>query len=159
MKTRRVLCCVWSLFFSRFSETRSAADPPPPVIDTLISTGSVRACASRCIPARRVTHFSAARTPPRSRPTRISSSLLRYRFHVYYEHDHERRSDCGCHDLCLRVALTNATAPSGFYRVGVRRGTARGAHGNRVEPAGLGPTPDELERVTAIGPQATSTSK
>lgn len=50
---------------------------------------------------------------------------------------------------------TNVTAPAGFYRVAVTPLTSNALlTANVLNRLAYGPTPDELERVAAIGPQA-----
>jgi len=136
MKTR-VFFAVFVVFFSRFfPKPALAADPPPPVIDTLIRRVR-QELALRDVSRRAELHTFSGTNAARSRQHEFLPRSLRTGFTYITNTTTNGGSDCVVTNFAYEWR-PERDAPSGFYRVVSRRGQQRGAHGNRVDRLAYG---------------------
>jgi len=140
-----------------FPFTVGATDPPPPVIDNIGSTGLQKSLRFTPYPAAQAYNFYS--TTDVGLPFTLNTNFFRAPYITSYTGITNITSNgpvvITVTNFAYEWRLTNATAPGGFYRVSVTPLNSDALlTANVLNRLAYGPTPDELERVTAIGAQA-----
>ncbi|HEU0040391.1 MAG TPA: DUF1800 family protein, partial [Verrucomicrobiae bacterium] len=131
-----------------------ATDPPPPIIESFTSTGAVKTLQFPPYPAAQAYTFYSA-TNLSSPFTANSNFVLSPFITGYTVITNNATNVVTVTNYAYEWRYPNATAPSEFYRVGVTPLSSNALLTATVlNRLAYGPTPDELERVASIGPQA-----
>lgn len=130
-----------------------AADPPPPVIESFSGSGTTRNLRFTPYPgAQAYTFYSSTNVDG---PFGVNSNFFLAPYITGYTTNIITNTPVLVTNYGYEWRLTNATAPSGFYDLGVLPLSSQALLvGQVLNRLAYGPTPDELERVNAIGPQA-----
>ncbi|MSU60112.1 MAG: DUF1800 family protein [Pedosphaera sp.] len=157
MSTQRISKSCAIFFALNIAVRVFAADPPPPVLDSVKVSGSTKGLRFDPYPgAQAYTFYSGTNA---SGPLSLNTNFFQAPYITGYTLITNLTSNgpvlLTVTNFAYEWRLTNVTAASGFYRVGVtplsNNAVLVGTVLNRLA---YGPTPDELERVTAIGPDA-----
>ncbi|TAL07371.1 MAG: hypothetical protein EPO07_00290, partial [Verrucomicrobia bacterium] len=135
------------------ASTSFASDPAVPVITSLSATGATRNLRFDQYPgAQAYTIFSA--TNPAG-PYLPNTNFFQAPYITSYTTNIITNTPTLVTNFAYEWRLTNVTASAGFYRVGITPLSSNAVlAGHVLNRLAYGPTPDELERVNAIGPQA-----
>ncbi len=134
-----------------------ASEPPPPVIESLTATGGVKNLRFAPYPAAEAYSILSARdlASPFVPDTNFFLAPYITGYTVITNNTSNGPVVMTVTNLAYEWRSTNASAPSGFYKVGVTPLSSNAVlTANVLSRLAYGPTPDELERVMAIGPQA-----
>ena len=134
-----------------------ATDPPPPTIESFTSTGAVKALKFPPYPAAAAYTFYSATNV--SFPFTVNSNFVLSPYITGYTTITNNTTNgpviVTVTNYAYEWRYPNATAPAEFYRVGVTPLSSNALLTATVlNRLAYGPTPDELERVATIGPQA-----
>ena len=130
-----------------------ATDPPPPVLDSVNVNGNTKALRFVPFPGSQAYTFYTASNL--TSPFSINPNFFLAPYITGYTTNVLTNTPVVITNFAYEWRLTNVIAPSTFFRV-----AALPMDSNAMLTATVlnrlayGPTPDELERVTAIGPQA-----
>jgi uncharacterized protein (DUF1800 family) len=138
-------------------ETLLASEPPPPHIDSLTTTGGVKNLRFAPYPAAQT--YSILSAPDLGSPFVVDANFFLAPYITGYTIITNVTTNGPVVLTVTNYAYewrnTNAAAPSGFYKVGVTPLSSNAVlTANVLNRLAYGPTPDELERVASIGPQA-----
>ena len=131
-----------------------ATDPPPPAITNINGSGSTKNLRFAPYPgAQSYTFYSATNA---GGPFAVNPNFFQAPYITSYT-----TNIIGTNpptlvtNLAYEWRLTNATAPNGFFTLSTTTLSSNASlAGHVLNRLAYGPTPDELDRVTAIGPQA-----
>jgi len=151
-----LLCLTFFVGLNPFSNLR-ASEPPPPVIESLTSTGGV--INLRFAPYPAAQSYSILNAPDLGSPFMVDTNFVLAPYITGYTIITNNTTNGPVVMTVTNYAYewrnSNGAGPSGFYKVGVTPlGSDAVLTANVLNRLAYGPTPDELERVTAIGPQA-----
>ncbi len=133
-----------------------ASDPPPPKLDPVIANGDQRSLRFEPYPGAQSYWFFSG-TNPAALTANTNFFLAPYvtGYTVITNVTTNGPVVITVTNLAYEWRLTNVTAQSGFYSLGVSPLSSNALlTANLLNRLAYGPTPDELERVTGIGPQA-----
>ncbi len=130
-----------------------AANPTAPVITNLNSSGTTRNLRFPPFPgAQSYTFYSATNL---GGPYTVNSNFFQAPYITGYTTNIITNSSLIITNLGYEWRLTNFTAPEGYFRLSTLPMSSNAALvGHVLNRLAYGPTPDELERVATIGPQA-----
>lgn len=130
-----------------------AADPPPPIITNLNGSGTTKNLRFAPYPAAQsYTFYSATNV---GGPFTINTNFFLAPYIKSYTTNIITNTPVIITNLAYEWRTTNASVPSGFYSFSTVPMSSNAAlAGHVLNRLAYGPTPDELERVNAIGPQA-----
>jgi uncharacterized protein (DUF1800 family) len=144
----------WAQLFAFIVTLRVlATDPPAPVITNLNVSGTMQNIRFAPYPgAQAYTFYTATNV---NGPFAVNSNFQLAPYVKGYTTIIITNSSVLITNLGYEWRLTNVTAPSAFYSVGATPLSSNALlTGHVLNRLAYGPTPDDLERVTAIGPQA-----
>lgn len=154
MSLRRVFVLGLAALFHPISVSWSLAfEPPPPVISEIHATAGQRNLRFSPYPGAQAYTFYSAPSP--AGPFTVDTNFFLAPYITGHITIPTTNGSAVVTNYAYEWRTTNAAAPNAFYRVGVtpmsRDALLTSTVLNRLT---YGPTPDELERVTSIGPQA-----
>jgi uncharacterized protein (DUF1800 family) len=134
-----------------------ATEPPPPVIESLTSTGAVKNLRFPMYPGAQA--YTILSAPDAGSPFAVNTNFSLAPYITGYTIITNNTTNGPVVMTVTNYAYewrnNTATAPSELYRVAVTPLSSNAAlTANVLNRLAYGPTPDELERVSAIGPQA-----
>src|SRR5580765_2534036 len=131
----------------------TASEPPPPDIESMISSGPQKSLRFTPYPgAQTYTIFSATNV---AGPFAANTNFFLAPYITGYTTNIITNTAVVVTNFAYEWRLTNVTAASGFFHVAVTPSSSNATLTATVlNRLAYGPTPDELERVTAITPQA-----
>lgn len=152
MNSRRALLPILAIYPLLFPVCLYAVEQPPLVIDNFKVSGSTRSLNFEPVPSVQSYTFFSGTNPG---ALTVNTNF----FQAPYITGFITNLVSGTNQIITNVAyewrLTNVTAPSGFYRVGSTPMNPNSLLSSTVlNRLAYGPTPDELDRVNAIGPDA-----
>ena len=130
-----------------------ATDPLPPVITNINGAGSTKNLRFEPYPgAQSYTFYSATNI---SGPFTVNSNFFAAPYIKSYTTNVITNTPTIVTNLGYEWRITNASTPNGFFTLSTTTMSSNTAlTGHVLNRLAYGPTPDELERVAAIGPQA-----
>jgi uncharacterized protein (DUF1800 family) len=154
MSLRRVFAlCLAALLNPILVSSLLAFDPPPPVITGIHATDGQRNLRFTPYPGAQAYTFYSAASP--AGPFTPDTNFFLAPYITGYTTIPTTNGSMVVTNYAYEWRTTNAAVPNAFYQIGVtplsRDAVLTATVLNRLA---YGPTPDELERVTAIGPQA-----
>ncbi len=158
MNSRRVfLLCLPVIVSLSFSQVLRATDPPPPVISEVNSAGPQKNLRVTPYPTAQAYTFYSV-TDLRL-PFTVNTNFFLAPYVTGYTpityNSPTGQVTITVTNFAYEWRLSNATAPAEFYRVGVTPLSSNAVlTATLLNRLAYGPTPDELERVTAMGSQA-----
>jgi uncharacterized protein (DUF1800 family) len=134
-----------------------ASEPPPPAIESLTVTGGVLNLRFTPYPGAQI--YSILNAPDLGSPFTLDTNFFQSPYITGYTVITNNTTNGPVVMTVTNYAYewrnTTAASPSGFYRVGVTPLSSNAVlTANVLNRLAYGPTPDELERVASIGPQA-----
>jgi len=157
MKNRRLIFVPALLLLIPGVTDLCGSDAPPPVIDQIKSTGSQTTLRFPMYPAAQAYTILSATNPGSPFALNTNCQLAPYitGYTVITNNTSNGPVVITVTNLAYEWRATNAPKPGEYYRVGITPLTSNAVLTAHVlNRLAYGQTPDELERVTAIGPQA-----